>query len=143
MNNSKCVSSLGVAVLFCAGLSACTSLPQTTRTAVIHDINITEKLSNEGLVVHPGDEIRWVNLRKDNARIDIPNLQAEDLACQRGFSNWMGSLRETAELKPNSTASLCFKKPLIINYNVRAETALGGGLLLLPGSVRIDNAMPR
>ncbi len=143
MIDPKRVWSLGVMAVLCGGLSACTSLPQTSRTSAIHDIKITEKLASDSLVVRPGDEIRWVNLRKDSARVDIPNLESEDLACQRGFSNWMGLLRETAELKANETASLCFKKPLIINYNVRAETALGGGLLLLPGTVRIDNAMPR
>ncbi len=143
MVNFKNVRSLGIMAVACGVLFACTSLPQTTRTAVIHDINITDVVKNDNLVVQPGDEIRWVNLRKDTARVDIPNLVAEDLACRRGFSNWMGSVRETAELGPNETASLCFKKTAIVNYNVRAETALGGGLKVLPGTVRIDNSMPR
>lgn len=141
--NFRGARSLGMVAVACGVLSACTSLPQTTRTAVIHDITITDSVKNDNLVVQPGDEIRWVNLRKDTARVDIPNLVGEDLVCRRGFSNWMGSVRETAELDSNETASLCFKKPAIINYNVRAETALGGGMKILPGTVRIDNAMPR
>lgn len=143
MSYSRRVWSLGMMAVLWGGLSACTSLPQTTRTSAIHDINITEKLSGDSLVVQPGDEVRWVNLRKESARVDIPNLKSEDLACRRGFSNWMGSLEETTDLKANETASLCFKKPLIINYNVRADTALGGGKHILPGTVRIDNSMPR
>ncbi|MDR4478902.1 MAG: hypothetical protein R3B37_04035 [Nitrospira sp.] len=143
MMDSKYVRSVGMMAVVCAVLSACSSLPQTTRTAAIYDISITDGLKNDNLVVQPGDEIRWVNLRKDTARVDIPNLAAEDLACRRGFSNWMGQLRETAELGENETASLCFKKAQIINYNVRAETALGGGMKIMPGTIRIDNAMPR
>lgn len=126
-----------------AGLSACTSLPETTRTAAVHDIQITEQLSSDSLFARPGDEIRWVNLRKDQARVDIPNLNSDNLSCERGFSNWMGSLRETAELKPNETVSLCFKHPANIQYNVRAATALGGGRHILPGALRIDDSTRR
>ena len=62
----------------CSGASGCTSLPETTRTASVHDIQITEQLSSDTLVARPGDEIRWVNLRKDQARVDIPNLSSDN-----------------------------------------------------------------
>jgi hypothetical protein len=122
----------------CSVLSGCTSLPETTRTASVRDIQITEQLSSDSLIARPGDEVRWVNLRKDQSRVDIPNLKSDDLSCERGFSNWIGFLQESADLKPNETASLCFKNPGIIKYNVRAATALGGGMHILPGTVRID-----
>lgn len=130
---------LSVVPAFCLGLYGCSSLPLTSRTAAIHDVKIEEKLSAENLLVQPGDEVRWVNLRKLGAHIDIPNLKSEDLSCQRGFTNWMGSLEELIYLKPNETASLCFKKPMVINYNIRAETSLPGGNQILPGIVRVDN----
>jgi hypothetical protein len=118
-------------------------LPQTTRTAAIHDVKIEEKLSADSLLVQPGDEIRWVNHRKLQALVDIPNLKSDDLSCQRGFSNWMGSLGESVELKANETASLCFKKPAVINYNVRAETSLGGGRQVLPGVIKVGSPLPQ
>lgn len=143
MIDSKHIWSLGVMAVLCAGLSACTSLPQTSRTATVHDVKIEEKLSPDSLFVQPGDEVRWINLRKQVALVDIPNLKSEDLSCQREFSNWMGSVSELVELKPNETVSLCFKKPMVINYNVRADTSLGGGRQILPGTVRVDTSMPR
>ena len=130
-----------LAVVFTIGMGqyGCTSLPPTSRTAAIHDVKIEEKLSAEHLLVQPGDEVRWVNLRKLGAYVDIPNLKSGDLSCQRGFTNWMGSLEELIYLKPNETASLCFKKPMVINYNIRAETSLPGGNQILPGVVRVGD----
>jgi hypothetical protein len=80
-------------------------------------------------------------MRKYEVTVDIPNLKSEDLACARGFSNWLGSLRETAVLRPNETASLCFQRPAVINYNVRLETALAGGKHILPGVIRVGTPL--
>ncbi len=115
----------------------CTSLPETTRTAVVQDVKVEEKLSSEHIRVQPGDEVRWVNHRKLGVRVEVPNVTTDDLSCQRGFSNWMGSFREVATLKPNETAALCFKKAGVFNYIVRAETSLGGGMQVLPGTVGV------
>lgn len=117
------------------------SLPQTSRTAAIHDVKIEDTLSPDSLLVQPGDEVRWINLRKLNVVVDIPTLKSEDLACHRKFTNWLGVLDETADLKPNETASLCFKKPAVINYNVRVETAVAGGKLILPGVVKVGTPL--
>ena len=127
------------AVMLAVGFSACTSLPEATRTATIHDANVELELSEENLSIAPGDEVRWVNLRKDSINIEIPNLNAEDLSCQRGFTNWLGQIQESTKLQPDRTASLCFKKPGVVLYNIRAETALGGGKRIFPGSVRVGN----
>ena len=62
---------------------------------------------------------------------------------KRGFSNWMGSFREMVRLKPNETASLCFKKAALINFLVRAETSLGGGMQVLPGTVTVGSSAVR
>ncbi len=121
----------------------CTMLPQTSRTAGIHDVKIEDSLSPDNLLVQPGDEVRWINLRKQPVRVDIPTLESEDLACSRGFTNFFGVLKETAELGPNETASLCFKKPAVVNYNVRSDTALAGGKLILPGVVKVGTPLNR
>jgi plastocyanin len=128
------VSVLRVGVLMLAvGFSACTSLPEATRTAAIHDINVEMELSPENLSITPGDEVRWVNLRKEPITVEIANLNIEDLSCQKGFTNWLGQLQESGDAQPNETASLCFKKTGFVQYNVRAETALGGGSRVFPG----------
>ena len=44
-------------------MTGCTSLPQTSRTAVIHDVKFEATLAPADLTVHVGDEIRWVNHR--------------------------------------------------------------------------------
>ncbi|MFO0775414.1 MAG: hypothetical protein U0172_12190 [Nitrospiraceae bacterium] len=128
------IGALAVSVMGCAGT------PRTSRTAVIQDVNIGESLAPTEIVVQTGDEIRWVNVRKQEVSIEIPNLKSGDLACERGFSGWMGGVREDVELEPNQTASLCFKKPGSFPYNVRAETAVSGGKKILPGTIRITPA---
>lgn len=125
------------------GQYGCTSLPPSSRTAAVHDVKIEEALSAANILAQPGDEIRWVNLRKQEAQIEIPNLKAEDLACQREFSNWMGSVQEVVVLKANESASLCFKKPAVVNYNVRADTALAGTKKILSGVIKVGNPMPQ
>ena len=80
-------------------------------------------------------------MRKQEAQIEIPNLKAEDLACQREFSNWIGSVRETVVLKAHESASLCFKKPAVVNYNVRVETVLAGTKKILPGAIKVGTPL--
>lgn len=132
-----------LAVVFTIGMGqyGCTSLPPNSRTAAIHDVKIEEALSADNLMVQPGDEIRFINMRKAAAQVEVPNLKAEDLACQREFSNWMGSVHETVVLKSNESASLCFKKPAVVNYNVRVETALAGSKKVLPGVIKVGTPL--
>jgi plastocyanin len=131
-----------LAVVLTIGMGyGCTSLPSSSRTAAIHDVKIDEGLSADNLLVQPGDEIRWINHRKLAAQIEIPNLKADDLACQREFSNWMGSVHETVVLKANESASLCFKKPAVVNYNVRVDTASAGTKKVLPGVIKVGTPL--
>lgn len=139
----KSLWALAVVLTIGMGQYGCTSLPPSSRTAAVHDVKIEETLSAENILVQPGDEIRWINLRKQEAQIEIPNLKAEDLACQREFSNWMGSVHEVVVLKSNESASLCFKKAAVVNYNVRVDTALAGTKKILPGVVKVGNPMPQ
>ena len=136
---TKHIWSMALVLTFGMAVYGCTSLPETSRTASVHDIKVEEKLSPDNIVIQPGDEVRWVNLRKLPVQVDVPDLQLEDLSCQRGFTNPMGSLRESAQLNPNETVALCFKKAAVVNYNVRAETSLGGGKQVMSGVVRVGN----
>lgn len=126
-------------ILLCAGLYACASLPNISRTAIVHDIKVGEELSPQNIVVKTGDEIRWINLRKQDIQIDIPNLKSYEPSCQRGFSTVLGSLKESVTLNPNETVSVCFKNQGMVRYIVRKETAQAGGKLVMDGSITVEN----
>lgn len=123
-----------VAVLVLA--AACAG-PATTRTGAVHDIRVAEGPEPADLIVNPGDEVRWVNSRTLPIRVDLVNVKSDDLSCERGFSNIFGAVRESATIKPNETASACFSKSGVVNYNLRMDSALPGGRAIVPGIVRI------
>ena len=41
----------------------------------------------------------------------------------------------------NESASLCFKKPAVMNYNVRVDTALAGTKKVLSGVIKIGTPL--
>jgi plastocyanin len=113
------------------------SLPKTTRTATIHDINLEQHMVPAEITVQIGDEIRWVNHRTLPAHIDMPGLTKESLNCETGFSNMFGSVREYAEIPPGKSVHLCFARGGAFNYNMRMEAAVPGGKLVEPGVIRV------
>lgn len=117
-------------------LAACTGF-STTRTGVVHDVRVAEGPEPADLLVNPGDEVRWVNARSLPIRVDLINVPSEDLACERGFSNWFGVIQESATIKPNETASACFARAGAVTYNLRMDSALPGGRVVVPGVIRI------
>ncbi len=118
-------------------VTGCAGLPQTTRTAVIHEVKLEEHLKPADLTVHVGDEVRWANHRTLAALIDIPGLDTKMLSCERGFSNMFGRPQEVTELDPNASASLCFNKAIVISYNARMRSAAPGGMQIEPGTIRV------
>jgi plastocyanin len=119
-------------------MGAACSMPATTRTALVKDVQIADDLKPDSVLVHPGDEIRWVNTRKDSVQLDIPNLANRSLSCARGFTNWLGRTSESVHLKPNQTASLCFSQPTVVHYVVRAESPTSAGRDLMSGSIQVS-----
>jgi plastocyanin len=111
----------------------------TTRTGAVHDIRVTEGPDPADLVVNPGDEVRWVNARTGNVRVDLVMMDTDQFSCSRGFSNMLGMAQDFAEVRPNSTASACFSKPGVIKYNLRMETTLPGGRAITSGLIRIGS----
>lgn len=120
------------------GMVACAGIPEISRTQVVRDIKVEMQLQPDDLTVEPGDEVRWVNLRNEWILVQIADLDSSDLQCERGFSNWHGAMVESVKVQPNESVSLCFREPGIVLYNVRAETSVGGGKVVLPGTVRVD-----
>ena len=118
-------------------MTGCAGLPQTSRTAIIHEVKFEANLAPADLTVHVGDEIRWVNHRTLPVLIDIPGLNADMLSCDRGFTGMMGGVTELKELEPSKSASLCCSKPIVISYNARMKSADPGGMKIEPGTIRV------
>jgi hypothetical protein len=51
----------------------------------------------------------------------------------------MGSVGEIVVLKPNKSASICFKKSAVVNYIVRVETATAASMKAMKGVVTVGN----
>lgn len=119
------------------GMAACAGLPEISRTQVVRDIKVDLQLLPQDLTVAPGDEVRWVNLRKEWILVQIPELDSDDLVCEIGFTNWRGRMLESVRIEPNQSASLCFKDPADVLFNVRVQTAGSGAEIVLPGSLHV------
>ena len=141
MLDSQRAWSLAVTLVFGLGWHGCTSLPETSRTAAVHDIEIEEKLSADNILVQRGDEVRWINYRESAILVEVPGLNTDNLSCQRGFTKWWGSLGDVARLEANDTASLCFNKRGVIDFPVHEETSLGGGEQILQGVIRVGSPL--
>jgi plastocyanin len=115
----------------------CASLPKTTRTGEIHQIGIEQDLSPAEITVKVGEEVRWVNSRSMDSRIDFLPVTLKNLSCQKGFSNFMGTMQESISLKPNDSASLCFSIPAEIKYNVRMDGGDSGREKIVTGLIRV------
>ncbi len=118
-------------------LAAACAVPTTTRSGVVRDIRIAEGPEPADLIVNPGDEVRWVNARTLPLRVDLVNVKSDELSCERRFSNIFGVIQESATIEPNGTASACFAKAGVVNYNLRMDSALPGGKVVVPGIIRI------
>lgn len=118
-------------------LAAGCAVPTTTRSGVVYDIRITEGPEPADLIVNPGDEVRWVNARTLPLRVDLVNVKSGEMSCERRFSNVFGVIQESATIEPNGTASACFVKAGVVNYNLRMDSALPGGQVVVPGIIRV------
>ena len=128
---------LSVSAVACAG-------PQTTRSGEIHTVKIEEEAHPADLVVNVGDEVRWVNHRALPVRVDlVVGDVGEQLSCQRGFSNFMGMKRDSAEIGANQSVSACFTQVGVVKYNVRMESALPGGKAITSGTVQVGDPTKR
>ncbi len=137
MRTGVVLASLGLTLV---GLAGCSGVAAISRSGDIHEVKIEEGLSPEVLRVGIGDEIRWVNHRAWPVRIDFLDDDLRELSCQRGFTNWLGLRRESAVLKGNESASLCFAKSGVVGYNVRMDSPLPGGKQIVKGEVRVGRS---
>ena len=131
---------MGIAAVILLG-AACAG-QTTSRTGAVHDIRVIEGPEPADLTVNIGDEVRWVNARTLPIRVDLLDIKSEHVSCGRGFFNLIGMIQDSATIKANESASLCFTKAGVLSYNIRMESALPGGKTIVSGVVRIGN-MPK
>lgn len=125
------------AVGLIAGLLGCATFPaETTRTGEVYNIEIVEHLSLPEVTVRVGDEVRWTNQGTMGSRIDLVNT-GFTLTCKRSFS--ISAQTTTTTLAPSESASLCFRQPTEIRYQVRMAAALSEEEDVLSGLIRVVN----
>ena len=86
-----------------------------------------------------GDEVRWVNHRSDDVRIDFLGDALQDVSCHRGSTSWMGTQKESATVRAKKSASFCFTKGGVVTYNVLMDSPLPGGKQITQSEVRVGS----
>jgi len=133
---------VGKRVLLLAGcwlVVACAGLPNTSRSGAVHDILIMEdRVAPQDLIVHIGDEVRWVNHRLNPVWVYFFRDSLDEVSCARGFSLFWAN-EEEATIAPGQSVSVCFSKEDAISYTVQSEptvmrgsTAGEGGSFTIP-----------
>ena len=121
----------------CATIQGTGSIPNTSRTGAVHDVNFEERMSPVTLRVQPGDEVRWVNKRSTPVTVEFLGGALDDVTCQRGFSSLLRRQQETATIPPNQSASLCFGKQGTVTYNARMDSPVAGGQTIRSGTIHV------
>ena len=120
-------------------LMACSQMPEVTRTGKVANVTVREGLDPQTITVAAGDEVRWINQRTGDVRIEFIDSIANQISCTRGFHVVAGLGHDnTAALNPDETASLCFSQVGTKRYIVRMESTKPGGEQSLNGTVEIQ-----
>jgi plastocyanin len=136
---------LGTALLMLTGCQAIggEGMPTLTRTGEVKDVIIRENVDPATLTVTAGDEIRWINKRQAAVRVIFLTPMTENLTCQRNFGGVLGfgtkRNQYSAKLRPNKTASVCFRESGEVKYVVRAESTDFSGEQNLAGTISIGH----
>ena len=129
-----------ILIVFLALTDGCSSLPKTTTTGKIADVVVTdEAVSPQDVTVQPGDEVKIVNKRTGPIWVYFSRDHLNELSCERGFSYFWG-IEESAKIKPDESASLCFTKAGVYGYWIQTERTVQGGAR--PGKDNIPGATP-
>lgn len=135
---------IGATLLLACGwlATACAGLPATSRSGEVHDILITEdRISPQDLIVHIGDEVRWVNRRLSTVWVYFFRDTLDEISCMRGFSLFWGN-EEEAVIEPGQSVSVCFAKEDAISYTVQNEqTVMRGSTAGEGGSFKIPKGL--
>ncbi len=135
----KCliIAATFLAIAGCAAMKGTAGIADSSRTGTIHDVKFEERMTPVNLRVRQGDEVRWVNRRSTPVKLEFLEGALEDVVCQSGFSSLLRRQQESATIKPNDSASLCFGRVGTITYNARMDSPIAGGQMIESGTIRV------
>jgi plastocyanin len=111
-----------IIVVGAAIITGCSTIPETTRTGEVRDVQVEANVSPEIARARPGDEVRWINRRLAPIKVVLLDTKKDSVSCSRGFSD-----DGTATIAAGQTASICFSKAGEVKYHVRMDSPLPGG----------------
>ena len=132
-NASRAFSNMFLGLASIMIVTGCSSVPPSTRTGDVRDVNIEAGVAPDRIRAKAGDEIRWINHRKGNVTLTLQDTKQDRLSCNNGFTK-----EGTAVIGPNQTASVCFNKAGEVKYNVRMESLLPGGEEPAKGEIDVE-----
>jgi plastocyanin len=127
-----------LAIAGCAAIAGTAGIASATRTGAIHDVSFEERMTPTELWVRPGDEIRWVNQRSTPVTVQFLEDALDNVTCQSGFSSVLRRQQESAVIRPNESASLCFGKVGTVTYNARMDSPVAGGQMIESGTIHVS-----
>ncbi|MEO8341611.1 MAG: hypothetical protein ABI604_18225 [Nitrospirota bacterium] len=91
------------------------------RTGKVQNVVIADTVAPDSLTVRAGDEVRWLNQRQKPVTIVFAEQLEGKVSCHSGFSKLTG-IDNSATVKPDESAALCFNRLGTIRYMVRTDT---------------------
>lgn len=111
------------------------ALPETSRTAKVHDVTIgMTEITPPEVTVGVGDEVRFINDQTHPVRVILIEA-GKNMACRRGFT---GTIDQEAEIEPAGSASMCFESGGIVKYMVRPKSQVPAGGKVLTARINIQ-----
>lgn len=137
---SAIIFGLAVMLSGCATWSNKPTVPETSRTAVVHDIHVSlTDIDPVELRANVGDEVRFINDKTQPIRVVLIEA-GKSIACNKGFN---GNIDQEADIKPGQYAGFCFSKPGTVKYMARDQSAVTGGEVVLPAQILIGISRDR
>lgn len=129
--------------------AACSSSPTATKTrsemeagtktGMVKNIVINERITPDALTVRAGDEVRWINQRQDPITVTIDGPLEHNVSCRNGFSKAMGmGVDNSTTLASNETAGLCFSRVGTVKYSVRPSGDVRTTMADTHGSITVQ-----
>lgn len=110
-----------------------------TKTGMVKNIVIKDTITPDALMVHAGDEVRWINQRQDSVTVTIDGPVEHNVSCRNGFSKAMGmGVDNSTTLSSNETAGLCFSRVGIVKYSVRPSSDTKTSMADTHGSITVQ-----
>lgn len=120
-------------------ITACSGTPEITRTGNVKNIIIRDGITPEELTVRTGDEVRWINQRMGDIRVEFIEPINRQISCNKGFHVLAGmGTDNTADLGQDQTASICFTQVGTKRYVVRMDSTAPSGEKSQTGTVTVE-----